>query len=200
MIKNLIFDFGKVLVDYSFDLVIDPLFNDKDECLNFKQVVCSPEFTDLCDKEEIPFEELIADMKKKYPQWEYPLQQFCDRYLEFVTGEIPGMKALLLRLRSEGFKLYGLTNWCSMVYKVIDHYDILQLMDGRIISSEEHLLKPDVAIYQCLCDRFHLSPSECLFTDDKLVNVEGAKAAGWQAIHFQNAQQYERELRTYLRG
>lgn len=200
MIKNLIFDFGKVLVDYSFDLVIDPLFNDKDECLNFKQVVCSPEFTDLCDKEEIPFEELIADMKKQYPQWEYPLQQFCDRYLEFITGEIPGMKALLLRLRSEGFKLYGLTNWCSMVYKVIDHYDILQMMDGRIISSEEHLLKPDVAIYQCLCDRFHLSPSECLFTDDKLINVEGAKAAGWKAIHFQNAQQYEQELRTYLRG
>ena len=38
MIKNLIFDFGKVLVDYEFDL-LDTLFDDADECARFKSVV-----------------------------------------------------------------------------------------------------------------------------------------------------------------
>ena len=36
MIKNLIFDFGKVLVDYSFDRIVDTFFKDKNELKTFR--------------------------------------------------------------------------------------------------------------------------------------------------------------------
>lgn len=194
MIRNLIFDFGKVLVDYDFDRIVDTFFEDKEELRRFKDVILSAEFINRCDKEDIPFDDIISEAKRNYPHWAAELQLFHDNYLNFVTGEVPGMRALLTRLRGQGYKLYGLTNWCSIVYKVIKKYDILQMLDGMVISSEEHLIKPDTAIYRRLCDKFGLEPRECLFTDDKDINVEGAKAAGMEAVRFENAALYERWL------
>ncbi|MGM9760414.1 MAG: HAD family hydrolase [Parabacteroides sp.] len=200
MIKNLIFDFGKVLVDYDFDHIVDTFFEDPEELKKFKEVVLSPEFIDKCDKEDIPFAEIVKEAQQRYPFWERELQLFHDHYLDFVTGEVPGMRDLLLRYRAQGYKLYGLTNWCSVVHEVIRKFDILQLLDGCVISSEEHLIKPDTAIYQRLCEKFRLDPAECVFTDDKLINIEGARAAGLSAIHFQQAAQYEQELIRLLQA
>ena len=66
------------------------------------------------------------------------------------------MRDLLTRLKADGYRLYGLTNWSKEVYAVIEKFDILQLMDDRLISSEELLIKPDVAIYDRLCEKFGL--------------------------------------------
>ena len=110
MIKNLVFDFGKVLVDYSFDRIVDTFFTDEAELKAFKQVILAPEFIDQCDKEDIPFAEIIRQAQHTYPQWEHELQLFHDNYLNFVIGEVPGMRSLLTRYREQGYKLYGLSN------------------------------------------------------------------------------------------
>lgn len=199
MIKNLIFDFGKVLVDYDFFHTIRPYFETEADLQEFGELFTSIEFLNRCDKEEEPFVEIIKDSQRRYPKFEYQLQKFYDHYPEFVTNEIPGMRDLLTKLRKEGYKLYGLTNWCSMVHKVMEKWDILTMLDGRIISSEEKLIKPDVAIFKRLCDKYDLKPEECVFTDDRASNVEGAIKAGMQGIVFYNAEQYESELREILK-
>ena len=198
MIKNLIFDFGKVLVDYDFFHTIRQYFDSEADLQEFAQLFTSPEFLDRCDMEAEPFADIIRDEQQKHPKFCYQLQKFYDEYPRFVTGEVPGMRDLLLRLRQEGFRLYGLTNWCSRVHEVMKIWDILTLLDGRIISSEEKLIKPDTAIFLRLCEKYGLRPEECLFTDDKAINVEGAIRAGMQGIVFLNARQYEEELRTHL--
>ena len=198
MIRNLIFDFGKVLVDYDFKAVIDTFFDDPQELARFKELVLGKEFSEACDREEIPFKDIIAQTKVAYPQWEREIQMVYDRYMDFVTVEVPGMRNLLTRYKAEGYKLYGLTNWCKVVYKVIEKYDILQMLDDRVISSEEHVIKPEPAIYQRLLDKFNLKPEECVFTDDKAVNVEGARKAGMHGIVFHDAAQYESELKDIL--
>ena len=198
MIKNLIFDFGKVLVDYDFLHTIRHLFASEEDLREFSALFTNAEFIDRCDLEETPFLDIIREAQDEYPRYRTQLQAFHDHYAQFVTGEIPGMRDLLLRLRAEGFRLYGLTNWCSKVHEVMKTWDILTLLDDRIISSEEHLLKPDVAIYLRLCQKFGLHPEECLFTDDKPVNVEGARKAGMKGIVFGDSAQYEQELRQKL--
>ncbi len=198
MIKNLIFDFGKVLVDYDFFHTIRHYFASDEDLQEFATLFTTPEFLDRCDMEVEPFVDIIHDCQRKYPKFEFQLQKFYDEYPQFVTGEIPGMRVLLEQLRKEGFRLYGLTNWCSMVYKVMENWDILTMLDGRIISSDEKLIKPDTAIYLRLCEKFGLNPEECIFTDDKAINVEGAIKAGMQGIVFENANQYEKVLRTIL--
>ncbi len=198
MIKNLIFDFGKVLVDYDFDKYLYAFIDNPETRAAVREITGNQDFIERCDKGEDTFEEIVAEMKAKYPEWEREFQLFYDRQLAAVTDEVVGMRTLLQKLKTEGYALYGLTNWSNTVYPVMEKFSIFRLLDGQLISSEEKLVKPDLAIYWRLCEKFGLQPDTCLFTDDKMVNVEGALKAGMHAIHFIDTAQFERELRALL--
>lgn len=194
MIRNLVFDFGKVLVDYSFELLFDNYFPDRLSVDEFMTKVFTPYWGQRVDREDVPLAETIAELQSLFPQWAEQIEIYETRHPDFVTGEVPGMRALLTGLKAQGYHLYGLTNWCHKVHVTMQQYDIFRLLDGQIISSEEHLIKPEPAIYQRLFDRFGLVPAECVFADDKAENVEGARAMGMHAILFKDAEQYAREL------
>ncbi|WP_294609644.1 HAD family phosphatase [uncultured Bacteroides sp.] len=195
MIKNLIFDFGKVLVNHDLHAVLERYFKgDKETEERFCAILASPAFTEACDRGLIPFEELIRETRLKYPHFSDAFHFFHDNYLEEVTGEIEGMQEVLRKLKTKGFKLYGLSNWSSTVYEVMRKYEIFNLLDGRVISCEEHVIKPDKEIYLRLCERYGLEPAECLFTDDRMENVEGAKSVGMDAVLFTTPENYAADV------
>jgi len=198
MIKNIIFDFGKVLVDYDFQQFLAKLFGDSPDLIDFSTIVLSKKWNEIFDKEDKPFGEYIQDLKQLYPKYETYIDAFDKRYQEIMTGEIPGMREVLIDLKQRGFKLYGLTNWCSKVYEMMDKHDIFKLLDGRVISCEEHLIKPDPAIYYRMLEKLNLIANECVFTDDRPENIAGAEACGIHGIVFKNAQQFTRELEIKL--
>ena len=195
MIKNLIFDFGKVLVCYDFPSFLKTIFDDDEERLEFEAVFCGEEYVRRCDLGVDSFIDIIRESQAQYPHWKNQLQEFYDRQLDVMTVEMPGMRDLLTRLKAKGYRLYGLTNWSDAVYDVIGKFDTLRMMDDRLISSEERLVKPDVAIYDRLCEKFGLVKEECLFTDDKQINIDGAKAAGMPAVLFTDARTLEEDLK-----
>ena len=199
MTRNLVFDFGKVLVEYDFVDFFRRLIPDARRCMQLASIMTDDETLRRFDREEKPIEELVKDLISENPAFEDEIRLFAERYPEIITGEMPGMKELLVRLKGEGFSLYGLSNWCSKVYVTMGQYDIFQLMDGYVISSEEHLVKPEAEIYHRLYEKFGLKPEECIFADDKQENIEGARRTGMRGIVFENAAQYERELRRMLR-
>nr|MDE5561137.1 HAD family phosphatase [Bacteroidaceae bacterium] len=172
--------------------------SDEDKRERFTQLFENEEMFRILDREVLPFAETMKKLIAEHPEFEREIGIFDRQFSEIVTGEMEGMRDLLLQLKKEGFMLYGITNWSSKVYHIMEQYPIFQLLDGWVISSEEKLLKPEPEIYLCLCERFGLKPSECLFTDDKTENVEGARRVGMSGIVFANAIQYERELRKML--
>lgn len=194
MIKNLIFDFGKVLVDYDFISFCEYHIPDIERRIKFMDIFCTQQMQDVFDYEMIPVDDLMHEQIKEHPEFEYEISLFFDKYSEVVTGEVPGMRELLIKFKAQGYKLYGLTNWCSKVYNTINQFDIFKLLDGYVISSEEHVIKPGPEIYQRLLSKFDLKASECLFTDDKLVNIEGGRRVGIEGIVFQSAEQYESQM------
>ena len=195
MIKNLIFDFGKVLVDYDFVSFFSKYIPDAERCKAFTPVIYNERLQLLLDREERPFDEIMEDIVNENKEYEKEIRFFIERYPELVTKEIDGMGDLLRRLKAEGYKLYGLTNWCSKVHITISQFDIFTLLDGWVISSEEKVVKPEPEIYQRLFDRYGLEPSECVFTDDREENIEGARRMGMDGIVFVDGKQYEEELR-----
>ncbi|MDO4215950.1 MAG: HAD family phosphatase [Bacteroidales bacterium] len=198
MIKNLIFDFGKVLVTYDFHSPLDAWGMTPRERQDFEDSILSMEWTLKIDKGEKSFGEYIEELKGLYPHIAKYFQRVYDEYAGFITGEMPGMYDLLTRLKADGYKLYGLTNWSETIYQFLDKYLVFRLLDGMVISSEEKMIKPDLEIYYRICEKFGLKPEECLFTDDKPVNVEAAKQMGMQGIVFRNALQFEEELAPFL--
>ena len=186
-------------MEYDFVDFFRRLIPDARRCMQLASIMTDDETLRRFDREEKPIEELVKDLISENPAFEDEIRLFAERYPEIITGEMPGMKELLVRLKGEGFSLYGLSNWCSKVYVTMGQYDIFQLMDDYVISSEEHLVKPEAEIYHRLYEKFGLKPEECIFADDKQENIEGALRTGMRGIVFENAAQYERELRRMLR-
>ena len=59
MIKNLIFDFGKVLVDYDFEAFFRKYIPDAERCRAFTPVLYNEEVQQRLDREEKPFEAIV---------------------------------------------------------------------------------------------------------------------------------------------
>jgi 2-haloacid dehalogenase len=119
-----------------------------------------------------------------------------DGWETMLRDEIPGSVAILRDLRSKGHRLHALTNWSAETFPMIrDTYPVFKEFDGIVVSGEEHLLKPDAAIYRCLLERYALQAEESLFIDDNKDNVEAAKAIGMHAVRFVSAEELEKQLR-----
>lgn len=91
---------------------------------------------------------------------------------------------LLPKLREMGKRIYALSNYGLEPFARTEARfpQIFGQMDGMVISSRERVSKPDPRIYRLLLTRYGLTPGECVFIDDRPVNVEAARAVGMQGI------------------
>jgi putative hydrolase of the HAD superfamily len=75
-------------------------------------------------------------------------------------------------------------------------YTFWDVFDGRVISCQVGLCKPEPAIYAHLLERYALAASETVFVDDLEVNLAAAAAFGIQTIKFEDPAQCARALRA----
>lgn len=66
--------------------------------------------------------------------------------------------------------------------------------DQIYYSCDFRLGKPDPALFLKVAELIGTPPENCLFTDDKLENVEGARRAGMHGIHFTDEACFRAEL------
>jgi FMN phosphatase YigB (HAD superfamily) len=64
-------------------------------------------------------------------------------------------------------------------------YPIADAFDLIVVSAEENVMKPDERIYHLTLERLGRQPQEAVFIDDSPANVEGARATGMHALHYQ---------------
>lgn len=95
------------------------------------------------------------------------------------------VRALLARVR-EQMPLILVTNAMDTLR---DHLDLLGLTgfaDAVISSAEVGVAKPDPRIYEIAAAAAGVPPRRCLFIDDRLTNVEGARALGMTGVHYRD--------------
>lgn len=129
------------------------------------------------------------------------LEDILDGYFErfdlTITRKIPGSWAILANLRQQGHRVFGLTNWSADLWPIASqrHPEISEVFAGVVVSGFEGYMKPQRELYDLLCARYAVEPSDCLIIDDSLKNVTGAKNAGWQGHHFFNAETLRADLK-----
>lgn len=84
------------------------------------------------------------------------------------------------------------------IHNFFSEHQLHELFDEVVLSGEEGVTKPSVAIFELIAERLGLDPAECLMIDDIAENCAGARAAGMQAIHFQDTEQLLSELYNIL--
>lgn len=183
-IKNVVFDFGGVLLDWNPRYFYRTFFRDEKELEYFLTEVCSPEWNAAQDRGR-PFAEGIKLLQLEHPQYREAIQLFFDRWEVMLKSEIPEGVNLLHELKEEGYGIYGLTNWSAeTIQTVYRKYDFFKLFDGIVVSGEEKLIKPDKRIYEVLLNRYSLNAEECIFLDDSPANIKAAKELGFKAVLF----------------
>lgn len=183
MIKNVIFDFGNVLIDWNPAYLFLPYFDgDEERCRFFTDNVCNREWFTRMDRGE-DMDKCVAELQTTYPQYAEAVAMFRDRWFEMCNGEIPGMLELILDLKSKGVGVFGLTNWPAETFtEARRRFKTLANIDRYVVSSAVKLAKPDPAIYKLLLSKYSLQPEECVFIDDRKDNVDTAIRLGMSGI------------------
>lgn len=105
---------------------------------------------------------------------------------------------VIAQLRVIGMPIGILSNTCSAHWNfVLERFPILRQsfqMKHCILSYETRSMKPDATIYQRAIDAASTEPGKIFFTDDRDVNVEGARQAGLQAEKYQSIATLTRHL------
>lgn len=103
----------------------------------------------------------------------------------------------LLKQVAKHRPVYLLSNTNHLHYEFIrKNFPFPKHIKGAVLSHKLKLRKPEAAIYEAALKRARVAPREALFIDDLLINVEGARKVGMRALHFKNAVELGRELKT----
>jgi epoxide hydrolase-like predicted phosphatase len=129
-----------------------------------------------------------------------PQSEAMDLSLQFFAGDrLDGQLVDFIRSLRPGYKTGLLSNaWPSARQMLTKSFPCIDAFDVAIISAEVGLAKPDPRIFQLVVDRLGVRPEESVFIDDVSVNVEGARAAGLNAVLFRNRDQALKELGAFL--
>jgi len=78
----------------------------------------------------------------------------------------------------------------------IEQFNLRREFEAFFSSCFVHIRKPDEAIYRLALEVTQRRPEECLFIDDRALNLESARQMGMRTIHFENAAQLRQDLQA----
>lgn len=183
MIKNIIFDYGNVLVDWNPSYLFLPVFNgDEEKCRYFTAHICNREWFTRMDRGE-DMDTCVAELQALHPEYADAIALFRDRWFDMCHGDIPGMLEIIQNLKQKGYGIYGLTNWPAATFaEARRRFRTIGSIENYVVSSSVHLAKPEPAIYQLLLSKYNLNACECIFIDDRKDNVDAAISLGMSGI------------------
>ena len=186
MIHHIVFDMGNVLVDYRPMEYTQRFFSDPAEAtLVCRELFDGPEWP-LLDEGKIEPEVALAQVCGRLPKnLQERAKELFHHWFDQLTI-IPETNELGQRLKQKGYGLYILSNPAYSFHQYAHKIPLFPLLNGYIVSADEKLVKPNVAIYQLLCKRYQLEPEECFFIDDRAENVEAARQCGMYAYQYQS--------------
>lgn len=197
-VKAVVFDLGKVLVDFDYGIAA--------RTLAAKSSASAEEVRAIIDQTPLLF---------RYESTQMTTQEFFDEvrrrigfrgnFDEFAVSfgdiftEIPAMTALHMEIHSRQLPTFILSNTNEIaVGHIRRNFPFFAHFTDYIFSFEHGVLKPEDRIYEITEQRTGRRGSEILFLDDKPENVQSAGRRGWQTICHRTAEETSGLVRGFL--
>jgi len=199
MTKAVLLDLGNVIVGLDMDRV-------------YRAAAARSPF----DVAEIPCRIRDAALYHPYERGEMTSEEFHRRFCEALQidsvdfaefsrlwGDMfqpaPLLSSELLESLRARYRLVLVSNTNELHFRWIrQHYPLIEHFHEYVLSYQVGAMKPSAAIYEEAIRRAGCEPGQCLFADDVVENVEGARRLGIDALVFCGEEQLKRELA--LRG
>lgn len=186
-IDTIVFDLGGVLIDWNPRHLYSRFFDRKEDMEWFLTHVCHGDWNMEHDAGK-PFAEGIAEKVAEFPQYEKAIRAYFDQWIEMICGPMTETVSLLEALKSQGYRLFALTNWSAETFPLVRHeYALFDHFDSIVVSGDEGLAKPDPRFFQLLMERHRVVPEASVFIDDNQHNVDAAKKLGFHTVWFKTA-------------
>lgn len=201
MIKNVVFDFGQVMVRFEPSYMVGRYVKDKADASLLEEVIFDRLYWDRLDAGTISDEEVINACYTRLPD---RLHRFVPEiYYNWIYNipEIEGMGALVDYIKKEyGVKVFLLSNISVYFASHAEEISVLSKFDKCIFSAVCGSVKPSREIFAHLCSACEISADETVFVDDNEKNIRGAEDFGICGYLFDgNAEKLRRHLDVILK-
>ncbi len=198
-IKAIIFDLGRVLVDVRFDKQTAKFFgvntDQPEDAATILDKAFQNELFRKLNKGEITSQQFYKAFVN-----DFNLSLDYDTFVKFwcdVFAPIPGMEELFWQVKnnypvgllSDTDELHW--NYCK------EQFPFLKAIEKPTLSFEIGALKPDAKCYLTAAENVGFKVQECLFIDDREINVQGARTVGMQAILFEGPEKLREDFKKF---
>lgn len=188
-IRNVIFDLGGVLLEWRPIRILERSFPDKEtQDVVGEALFRHPDWRAF-NRGDLSEEHLVERVGRRTGMGATSISRVLDVVRDSLI-EIPETVEVINALHRRGVPLYCLSDMPDSVYSYVrERYTFWSAFQGIVISGQVCLMKPEQEVFEYLLNRFGLSAAETAFVDDHPPNIEGARAVGLEAIHFESAEQ-----------
>ncbi len=184
-LKNIVFDLGGVLVDWNPAYVYRKVFQTEEAMQYFLDNICTFHWNEQQDAGR-SISEAEDILINQFPHYSKEIKIYYCEWVNMLGGPIlPSVAVLKELLDSKRYDIYALTNWSAETWPTaLSMYEFLSWFKGVLVSGQENMKKPELKIFELMCERYRLVPDETLFIDDNVHNINAAQSMGFQTIHF----------------
>ena len=176
MIKNVVFDVGKVLVEFDWQGCFDTLNFSPEAYEKVAHATVLSELWNEFDRGRMPEEDILEGFLKKAPDCEPEIMRFWNNIGNSIKRYDYAF-AWIRKLREQGYRVYLLSNYPRRLYfQSMEELAFVEEVDGAVFSYEVQSVKPE--------------------PDDNRANIIAANQLGMATIHFHTKSQAEEELRS----
>ena len=185
-IRNIVFDMGQVLMYFSPKVYVERqgIVDEEDRKLLLREIFQKVEWIQL-DRGILTVDEAVEIITARLPMRLHEVAENILRgWWKGPLMPVPGIAELIKELKGMGYKLYMLSNANGSLNTYVAWIPGAEYLDGRVVSADWGMLKPEREIFEKLAELYDLDLGESVFIDDSPVNVEGALRVGLRGIVF----------------
>jgi len=204
MAKNLIFDFGAVLLPIEESLTRQAFYDlgAKDSLLEQKETFLNYEVGNSTT------DEFLEKLRPHFFRKTILKNDLAAAWSAICYSPItPESISFLKALKKQDYNLYLLSNTNALHIKKIKslsgpfiYKQFIKLFTQVYYSHEIGLRKPNADIFEKLLKDQKLKAKDCFFVDDKAENVDAASTLGMHTLHFKPYEHSLKDLRKHIAG
>ena len=197
MVRNIIFDLGRVLLNFEPLEYTYKKISDKQKAYKIYQEIFKSNEWIMLDRGSITEKDAVDRICERNPEDSKLIREVMNNWYEILTP-MEDVVDILKELKLQGYKIYFLSNFHLLAFENISRkYEFFKNFDGGVVSYKENLLKPENEIYNKLSSRYGINPSESIFIDDTKENIISAEKLGFRTVLFTSSIDLNEKLLEY---
>ncbi|MBZ2087825.1 HAD family phosphatase [Streptococcus oralis] len=197
---DIMLDMGNVLLEWNKDKILQGVSELKKDYLILDKTIFQSGLWEKLDLGTMTRQELVLKVvsmigstyQKKVEEviWNWP------SYIDIYTEVFP----VLLELKKKGHRIFVLSNTSKVFYDLLKEQlsPLKELLDGFVLSCDIKAIKPDLAMFKEILDKYQLDPANCVFLDDIEDNTKAAEKLGIKVHQVKKRSDVVDILKSYI--